>query len=303
MLALALGSVARQTVLPDEVIVVDNSPAPAPIGGARLTALGIHFRVVPAPLARNASAVRNIGLRHASSDVIAFLDDDDAWLPTKMEKQLKLLKSSPKHCAVVCGRLVVSHESGFVEIPNVSDVANLLPYDNFGGSFSFIVYDRSRCTGLTLDEGLDAFQDWDFLLRAARFGPIGVVPEVLAVYNEHRSPRITRRIAGRRRALCVLLGRHRRHLKRDARRWMISRQWDLRAQEAVSRGDWHSARHGVWRSLQWGWRCQFPLWLKCRSLARRLVLLLPRGPASRVSSAAIRVKGWASPHRPQRSSA
>lgn len=37
---------------------------------------------------------RNYGLKHAKGDFIAFCDDDDIWLPTKLEKQIDALKKS-----------------------------------------------------------------------------------------------------------------------------------------------------------------------------------------------------------------
>ena len=38
-------------------------------------------------------AVRNYGISEASGDFIAFLDDDDYWLPNKLELQLSEMKN------------------------------------------------------------------------------------------------------------------------------------------------------------------------------------------------------------------
>jgi glycosyltransferase involved in cell wall biosynthesis len=271
-------------------VVVDNSREQGRLGAGDLGALGLNLVVLPAPEAGNAAAVRNLGLRHTGLDTVAFLDDDDLWLPTKMEKQLQFLRSRTDCCAVVCGRRVVAEASQFVEIPSEEQLGALLHYDNFGGSFSFIVLDRSRCRGLYLDEKLTAFQDWDLLIRAARRGRIGVVPEVLAIYNDHRGPRITRTLAGRRQALRRLLGQHGKYMDADARCWMVSRSWDLRAQESSAGGHRGLTRHCVWRSLQWGWRCRIPRRLKYRSLTRRIALLFPVGVAQFLRTAATRLK-------------
>jgi glycosyltransferase involved in cell wall biosynthesis len=45
---------------------------------------------------RGMSASRNLGIRHANGQCVAFLDADDVWLPTKLEHQVVLLESHPE---------------------------------------------------------------------------------------------------------------------------------------------------------------------------------------------------------------
>lgn len=84
----AVHSALQQTRRPDEVVVVLDGPDRH--AQEALEAVSApELRVVTLPRNLGAAGARNAGVRAATSDLIAFLDDDDEWLPEKLEVQLR----------------------------------------------------------------------------------------------------------------------------------------------------------------------------------------------------------------------
>lgn len=93
---LALTSVLRQSLLPRRILVLvceTNLWVQREIESLSAKGLDTSLVIVrPIPMARLGS-VRNTGVLMAESEWVAFLDGDDVWLPTKLEKQLAVAKS------------------------------------------------------------------------------------------------------------------------------------------------------------------------------------------------------------------
>jgi glycosyltransferase involved in cell wall biosynthesis len=101
----AVRSALGQTWSDLEVVVVIDGPdleteeALAAIGDPRL-------RVLPLPERGKAPNARNQGVRVATGRWTAFLDDDDEWLPEKLDVQLKLAGTAKLPSPVVATRLI-----------------------------------------------------------------------------------------------------------------------------------------------------------------------------------------------------
>lgn len=86
----ALASVARQTVRPGEVVVVDDGSRDGTAEAARaaIATLGDISLKVVSQENQGAGAARNRAIRESRGRLLAFLDADDEWLPEHLERSL-----------------------------------------------------------------------------------------------------------------------------------------------------------------------------------------------------------------------
>jgi len=103
-IARAVASVAAQTVLPAEVILVDDASGddtPAVLQGLQTQYESGWIKLVSLPHNVGAGSARNAGWAQASQPLIAFLDADDAWHLRKIELQHAHMQEHPE--TVLCG--------------------------------------------------------------------------------------------------------------------------------------------------------------------------------------------------------
>lgn len=107
MLTRAVDSALNQTHRNVEVLVVDdNEPNSAESGAVKELlkkyVADARVRYVVQEKHINGAVARNVGIYAAKGKYIAFLDDDDEWLPEKIEKQVAILENNPEIGGASC---------------------------------------------------------------------------------------------------------------------------------------------------------------------------------------------------------
>jgi glycosyltransferase involved in cell wall biosynthesis len=190
----AIRSALGQTVRPAEIIVVDDGSSDST--PQVLSEYGNDIRILRQPN-QGRSAARNVGVKHAQGDIIAFLDSDDIWLPEKLEKQLVAFEASPRAGLVHTFSNVVDAKG--TQLPRETRRRRQLyrralkrGYTYEGMSQECIMFlstvaVRRGCWGRvgSMDTAIPAFEDWDWYLRASMQTEIVTVPETLVHFRKH----------------------------------------------------------------------------------------------------------------------
>lgn len=137
------------------------------------------------------SGARNTGIAHASGEYIAFLDADDLWEPTKLEKQVLCLDENPEIGLVYTWVALIDENSNptgrIFKNYAENDVWCQLIEHNIVESGSVAMV-RRQCfdTCGVFDRNLRSFvEDWDMWLRIASRYSFKVIKEALVYYRQH----------------------------------------------------------------------------------------------------------------------
>ena len=203
----AIASVLDQTFVAWELVVVDDNGRGTPDQQATEAFMGryaVDSRIAYMAHSSNkgGSAARNTGVRSTSGEFVAFLDDDDEWLPEKLERQMAAFETAGERVGLVyTGAKVVEAGGGaagagrtYLEVPSARrDVFARLLGHNVVGTTSSILCRRGVLTDAGLfDETLGASQDYDLYLRLARMCDFEYVSDPLVIRHKHAEARITK---------------------------------------------------------------------------------------------------------------
>ncbi len=112
MLAEAVESVLAQTFQDFEIIMVLNGASVETGEMARRFAADPKVKIAEMEDSTLAAS-RNVGLEHAAGEWIAFLDDDDIWLPDKLQVQLDAARETGAD--LICCNFCFFNRDGIIE--------------------------------------------------------------------------------------------------------------------------------------------------------------------------------------------
>jgi glycosyltransferase involved in cell wall biosynthesis len=185
----ALRSAFAQSVRDTEVVVVDDGSTDDTAALLRrLAKAEPRLRYVSSPSSEGAAAARNRGISLARGAWVAFLDDDDEWLPHKLQRQLATAAESPDAGVVYCPYLYRDGDRPLVP-RNVWDPETPpgLPRMLFRRLVVAVPTVLVRRDLLVAEGGFDSalpiLEEWDLFVRLGLRTPFAWVSEPLVVVN------------------------------------------------------------------------------------------------------------------------
>lgn len=192
-----LDSILRQTVLPDEVLVVDDCSSDETVETV-MKYPDPRVRCIRLQKNSGAQAARNRGIKEAKGEWIAFQDSDDEWLPEKLEKQIQALRFCGfDPLTAVHGDYISRDAAGDnnpVELPLVegAGIYSLL-LSRPGPCFPSLLVSKKALERIGyLDEMVPSYQEWDTSIRLARICRFIHLREPLFIYHLHNGETISK---------------------------------------------------------------------------------------------------------------
>ncbi|AFZ45124.1 glycosyl transferase family 2 [Halothece sp. PCC 7418] len=183
----AVKSVLAQTYQNLECIVVDDYSTDDTLETlTKLSSQDKRLKVISHLKNLHASAARNTGISATKGELIAFLDDDDAWLPEKLEKQVQCISTASSKVGLVYCWFDIYREQERVGTrrPKLRGYIfdKLLTSQPLGNASTLLVRREVIDHIGGFDESLPRGNDGDFIRRVGQYYEIEVVAEVLVHY-------------------------------------------------------------------------------------------------------------------------
>lgn len=179
----SIKSVLNQSYKNIEIIVVDDASQDNPKEIIKSFVQNIRF--ISLKTNKGAAAARNKGIDIAEGDFIAFLDSDDIWYPTKIEKQVSALKNTEQNVGFNFCNLELIDFKTKEKIKEEKISANLKNNFTRGSYFlapqtsSLLIKKNALYKIGGFDEKLPAHQDTELAIRLCKYFDYKMLDEAL----------------------------------------------------------------------------------------------------------------------------
>ena len=199
ILAETLESVQAQTYPHWECWIAEDGKSEKTLAAIAPFLLDKRFHYLPGKHSGAPGTPRNRARKAGRAPYIAFLDDDDIWLPKKLEQQITFLENHPRCVLVGSNAFIMKENQDYrkVALPLYFEKVTfgLVPYkklvqdDYFINSSVVIRRSTLKYAGLQ-NETLQKGEDHDLWLRIGPMGEIWLMPQPLVVYRELSSKHV-----------------------------------------------------------------------------------------------------------------
>lgn len=193
----SINSILAQTYTDYEIIVIDDNSTDNTKEALKIYEGKIRYFFRGG---HGAAASRNFGISQAQGEYIAFLDDDDLWLPQHLEINVSILEKNPA-IAFVCGDAHVINEHGemkktLIKPPELTETFETLLEGNFVLNLTSTIRKKIFLDYGGYDQKLVNKEDYDLWLRVAKNYKFKHSGQISALYREHGHQLTSRLEAG-----------------------------------------------------------------------------------------------------------
>ena len=190
LLPRAIKSIQAQTVKDLEIIIVsDGSEDNTREVVESLAKEDNRIKFIEYFPAKGGNIARNIGIENATGEYVAFLDDDDEFMPEKLERQMAVIEADPEIGLVYTGvRVIYVNECiEYSSVPKAEgDLSSEILLDNIIGTTSTVMARKELLLQAgKFDVQLRALQDFDLWIRVCQLCKVGFVSEEMIRYYNY----------------------------------------------------------------------------------------------------------------------